>query len=94
VRKSFAVGQDLVRNDAKFQTTIEAVRGRAQMELEHRLKRLAMRSLGKKSRSETDDRVTEEMFEKIVARAVLEPAVRLESIGVFVLAPYCPEDVS
>lgn len=92
-RKSSEVGAALVRNGARFQAAIETGRTQAQMELDHRLERLAMREnfLGK-ALPQDDEHVSEEAFETVVAQAVMEPAIRLESIGVFVLASELPGD--
>ena len=91
-REATKVGETLVREGHNFQIAMDIVRPRAQTELNHRLSRIKQQdgTYAGKSRP-TDKGHSEEEFELRVAKAVLNPLVRLESIGLFILAPEGPE---
>jgi ATP-dependent helicase HepA len=82
-------GEVMVREGSYFQSVTKVVQIRAQTELDRRLRRLRAHILNPSS----DMKIChEEAFEKRIAKAVMEPSVRLDSIGLFVLAPDKPMD--
>lgn len=84
-------GEHLVRHGETFQEAIHICRAYAAADLDHRRDRLQRRKLSIATHTTQMDSLRQEQdFEQKVAQAVMDPAIRLESIGLFVLAPYAP----
>lgn len=86
-------GATIVRSSAHFSKTIRQSATTAKVELEHRLQRLHSREQYlSKAKLKVDSAREEMRFEQLIANAVIHPSVRLESIGLFVLASNEPEN--
>lgn len=94
-RQSAKSGESLVQSGDVFESTIEVARWHAQEELDNRLKRLQKRMESVSINSQEAELIFKEReFEEKVAQAVMTPSIRLEAIGLFVLAPFEPGEDS